>query len=283
MDFTAIDAFVFEIGGDAVDGHFGFAEDDGGLGFFVGEEVEEEVFFIPVFDGEVFLVNEGDGQGAGDGDEFSGIGLHELAGKGFDGGIEGGGDEDGLVGVWDFGEDFADIVAEADIEHAVDFIEDDEADVGEVDFATVFHIHDAAGGADEDMGGFFDGAGLFADGFSADDADGPEGGVFAQFVDFAGDLGGEFAGGDEDEGLEGDGRIGELKDGKGEGRGFACAGFGLADDILATEDGGDEFGLDVGGVGEAGIGDALEDVWSKVKGGKGGLGVEDFEIGLVHG
>src|SRR5437764_1299588 len=53
---------------------------------------------------------------------------------------------------FDAAEDAADVVAEADVEHAVDLVEDDEADVAEVDDVAVEQVHDASGRADDDLG-----------------------------------------------------------------------------------------------------------------------------------
>ncbi len=45
-----------------------------------------------------------------------------------------------------------DVVAEADVEHAVDFVEDDLTHVVEVQVAVLVEIHQAAGGRDDDLG-----------------------------------------------------------------------------------------------------------------------------------
>jgi len=48
-------------------------------------------------------------------------------------------------------EDAADIVAEADVEHAVHLVEHDEAHLIEVELAAALHVHDAAGCAHHDV------------------------------------------------------------------------------------------------------------------------------------
>ena len=49
-------------------------------------------------------------------------------------------------------EDIADVVAEADVEHPVHFVEHDKADVLEVDDPPVQQVDDPPGRADEDLG-----------------------------------------------------------------------------------------------------------------------------------
>lgn len=143
---------------------FGAAEDDGESGFFVAEEVEEESAFVPGFDGDVFLGDHLCGECFGDGDDFFDVFFHVLAGECFDFAGDGGGDEDGLVVAFDLREDFADFIAEADVEHAVDFVEDDVFHVFEGEDVFLLDIHDAAGGADDDLCALFDLIDLFFEG-----------------------------------------------------------------------------------------------------------------------
>lgn len=83
--------------------------------------------------------------------------------------------------------------------------------------------------------------------------------MFAEFVEFAHDLCGEFACGCEDECLGGDVAFAHVEEWEAEGGGFAGTGFRLAEDVFAGEDFGDEFSLDVCGVDESGFVDAFED------------------------
>ncbi len=132
------------------------------------------------------------------------VGLMHVAGDhAFDVVADGGGDEEGLVRGAAEGEDFADVVAEADVEHAIDFIADDEFDVVEDEGAAFLHVHDAAGGADDDVGlmaELFELCGDFGATVGEGEADGL---VFGEAAHFGFDLDGELARGDDDEGLEG--------------------------------------------------------------------------------
>lgn len=107
-------------------------------------------------------------------------------------------------------------------------------------------VHDAARGADDDLGaglktGVLAFVGLAAVNREGVDAAFEEG----KFVDFFSNLNGEFAGWAEDDGLDGAEVWIDFFDGRdGEGGGFAGAGLGLADDVAAGEERGDGFGLD---------------------------------------
>ena len=146
----------------------------------------------------------------------------------------------------DASEDLADVVAEADVEHAVDLVEHDELDVVEVHAAPLEHVHEAAGGGDDDLGPLLEVAGLGLDALAPEDRGGLDGGELAQFVHLRGDLLGEFARGDEDDRLEGQPPGGQVEEGQAEGGGLARAGLGLAEDVLPGERGGDQLALDLG-------------------------------------
>ena len=111
----------------------------------------------------------------------------------------------------------------------------------------------STGSAEHDLRAALEFLGLPFKGGSAVDGDGVHA-AFAdgQFVDFAGDLGREFAGGAKDEDLDGRKRgVGLLDGGNGEGGGFSGAGLGLPDDITSGEQHGNGGGLDGGSFLEA--------------------------------
>lgn len=207
-------------------------------------------------------------------DDLFGLGLHVGASQPLDVGADGRAHENRLVILLDAAEDFLDVVAEADVEHAIDFIEDDVLDVLEVDVPAFEHVHDAAWRADDDLAAFFELGSLRLDALAAVDGDGADGGEAADVFDFAGDLNGELARGGEDEGLEGDVALELAEERDAEGGGFAGAGFGLADDIATFHDGGDEAGLGLGGIFEAAGFDALHDAVAQAQVGEGFGGVE---------
>ncbi len=265
------DAITFEAFGDFIDAALRAAEDDGEFGFFHSHEVAEGALFVPGFDGDVVL----DGVGRGElfflvGSEDAGGVMHVAGDHFFDVVGDGGGDEHGLVGGAAEGEDFADVVAEADVEHAVDFIADDEFDVIEDEGTAFLHVHDAARGADDDVGLVAEGFELGGD-FGAAVGEGEaDGFVFGEAAHFGFDLDGEFAGGDDDEALEGEGEVEFLDDGEAEGGGFAGARAGLSEAVDAGEGDGDHFFLDFGGGGEVDVGEGVED---------GGFDAELFDGG----
>jgi hypothetical protein len=98
-------------------------------------------------------------------------------------------------------EDFFDIRTEADIEHAIGFIEDDDVEVFEAERAATEEVDHSTGSADDDVCACAELFDLPAEGLSAVDGDGGHGFPLSQFDDFVADLDGQFTGGDEDEGL----------------------------------------------------------------------------------
>ena len=114
------DAIVSEAGGDFVDAALGAAEDDGQRRFFLAEKHLEGALLVPGLDADVELGGFGVGElfVLGVGEDALGI-AHVLGDHALDVFVDGGGDEHGLVRGAAEGEDFADVIAEADVEHAV--------------------------------------------------------------------------------------------------------------------------------------------------------------------
>ncbi len=163
-------------------------------------------------------------------------------------------------------EDLADVLAEADVEHPVHFVEDGEAHVPHMQMAAFDHVHQAAGGAYHDLGISAELIDLGLDALPAVDRGGDDRGVSAQGVDVVGDLEAKLAGGDQDQALEGDIPRTHLEEGEAEGGGLAGAGAGLTQDVLALEHLGDQESLDLGGFLEAGVVKALHDAVAEAHG-----------------
>lgn len=133
-------------------------------------------------------------------------------------------------------EDAFDVGSEADIEHAISFIENGDGEVFEVEVSASHEIQNAAWGTDDDLGAVAKVVDLFSHGSAADgerEADGCTGG---EFFGFEADLFAEFAGGCEHEHLD----VGEVvvdlfERGEHEGGGLAGARTGLSDAVFAGE------------------------------------------------
>ena len=133
-------------------------------------------------------------------------------------------------------DDFPDLREETHVEHAVHFVEDEHLDFAEAHGGAVEVIDEAAGGGDDDVGAGGELLGLGAEADAAVEQGDLQAGVFAVFFELLGDLVGEFAGGFEHEDL-GFAQFFDLREGRQrEGGGFAGAGLGRADDVLAFED-----------------------------------------------
>ena len=140
VDLADVEVFGLEVLRDLADGGFGFAEDHGRVGLVHRQQFEQKSTLVPWLDGQVLLIDHRHGQRAGDGGDLFAVGLHERAGEALDLHVHRRGDEDGLSAAFGNGlvdrpgdgfEDAADVFAEADVEHAVDFVEDDVADLVE--------------------------------------------------------------------------------------------------------------------------------------------------------
>ncbi len=171
-------------------------------------------------------------------------------------------------------DDAADRLDEAHVEHAVGFIEHEDAHAGEIHEALLEEIDEPAGRGDEDVDPVLQGADLRVLADAPEDHRATEAGGAAVGREGLADLRGEFAGGGEDEGARETGGAGvrrlavtvvvvgtwgvccgsgdsaqsrlipgfdgrgqqALEDGEGEGGGLARAGLGAAQDVAARED-----------------------------------------------
>ena len=267
------DAVLGEVFGHLVHGLLHAAEDHGQGRFLVLQQVVDQALLVPGFHGQPALVDGRHREALLGGDDLLRV-PHVAAGQLLDVGADGGADEDRLRVLLHRAQDLADVVPEADVEHAVDLVQDGQLDPVVGQHAAGVHVHDAAGGADDDGRAALEALGLGLDGLAAVDRERLEAGVAAELLDLAADLDGQLAGGDQDEGgelvLGGE----QAEGGQAEGGRLAGAGLGLAEHVLAAHGDRDECRLDLGGVLEAGGLNALEDRLGEAEVGEGLGGVE---------
>ena len=238
----------------------GVAEDDAELEVVNVDEAGEDFDFPAAVHLEVDLLDGGDGHGRllhADVLRGLGVALDEVA----DGPRHGGAEEDGLARGGRGLEDVLDVVAEAHVQHDVGLVEDEHLELVEAQGAALHVVHDAAGGADDNLRALAEADELAVVGLAAVDGQGVDAALKeGEFVDLFADLDGELAGGAEDEDLDGaELGVGFLNGRDGEGGGLAGTGLGLADDVLAGHQNGDGGGLDGRGLLEAKFGYGFEE------------------------
>ena len=151
--------------------------------------------------------------------------LAEAFDEPFDANGHGGREEYRLATFAGGGEDALDFIAEAHVQHAVGFVEDDHFDLVEEQGAAFEQVNDASGRADDDLGAFFQSADLAVIALTSVNRHLAHT-AFKQseFRDFFGHLDGEFAGGAQNQDLGGpQGDVDPLDGGDSEGCGFARA------------------------------------------------------------
>ena len=147
-------------------------------------------------------------------------------------------------------DDFADVVDEAHVEHAVGFVEHQEFDLVELQPVALDEIEQAAGGRHQDFDALHDRADLAAHRHAADRQRRGQADVAAIGVEAVEDLAGQFAGRREHQHAAGLGLRPDpvfqnaVQDRQREGRGLAGAGLGDADDVAAGDGERDGLGLD---------------------------------------
>ena len=163
-----------------------------------------------------------------------------------------------------------DVGQEAQVEHFVGLVEDDGFDAGQVQVALAQQVDEAAGRAHDDVGTALEGFDLGFEGDAAVDFDDAGRQVLGGLAQVLGDLLGEFAGRQDDERLRlvrveqvlvalFVGRDDVLEDGDAEAEGFAGAGLGLADNVVAVQRGAEGQGLDREGVRDALVFEGIDD------------------------
>jgi hypothetical protein len=226
---------------------FGASEDDDLAGFFAGEDANEEWKFAIFIDGDVELFD-----GINDDAIFREIdGLwidHVFLGESQDVRGHGGGEQECLSIGGAAAEDAFDIRSEADIEHTIGFVEYCDGEIFEVEVSAAHEINDATGCSNDDLGTILDVVDLATDGAASDGESESHFESSGQFLGFAADLFAEFAGGSENEHLDGALEVIDLFEGwEHKGSGFAGACAGLSDTVAAGESEWDESSLDGAG------------------------------------
>ena len=242
----------------------GAGEDQGAGHVVVLEQLGQQLELVGRIDMDDALVDALDG--GGDGRHFDAHRIgQQAAGKAGDLLRHGGREEQVLALLRQHAGDLADGVDEAQVEHLVDFVEDEDFDLGERQGAALDEIDEAARRCDEDIDAAAQDFDLLADRDAAENHGAGDLQVAAIGLEAFGDLRGELAGGREDEGPAG--VLGRalgcvrqaLKHGQREGCGLAGAGLGDAEKIAARQQFGNGAGLDGGGLVVAFGGDGLED------------------------
>ena len=96
-------------------------------------------------------------------------------------------------------EDFFDVGPEADIEHAIGFVEHDDLDGAQIECSAANQVDHAAGCADDDIGPAFELGDLAANRFAAIDRHAGHPPAVGEFFEFFADLHGQLARGHEHE------------------------------------------------------------------------------------
>ena len=181
--------------------------------------------------------------------------MHDGGGQFLDGGRHGGGKKERLAAGRQLGDDALDLVHEAEVEHAVGLIEDENFHGVVGDAALALQVGEAAGRGDEDIDAAGEGADLRGNIHAAEDGEAGKFQELAVVGEALADLHGELARRREDEragalGRKRAGVRGEmLEDGQREGGGLAGAGLGDADHVAALEEVRDRLRLDGRGFG----------------------------------
>ena len=237
---------AFDPLGDAVGVALGAGEDDDGLVAALIEQGQQQVVLLEDID-RVDRVVDGVG-GTQTGADVDGDRLAERpAGDAADGVGDRGREEQRLAVLRAVIDDAGDVLDEAHVQHAVDFVHDQHLDGLQVQDLLLMQVEQAARGRDDDIDAFFERLDLGAVAYAAVEERGAGAEVLAVLLEVLVDLDGELARRDEDEAARlAGGRAEQRKGRKGEGGGLAGAGLGGADEILAGHDDRDGLGLDRG-------------------------------------
>ena len=146
-------------------------------------------------------------------------------------------------------EDAFNVGSEADVEHAIGFVEDDVNDVAHEEGFSLDVVDYASRRADDDVNTLAERFQLAIDRLAAVEAADMDVATLGEFLEFADDLLDQFPRGSEDHGLRArTARLEHFDEGNRERGGFARPRFGLADDVAPFKGFGDQFGLNRGGV-----------------------------------
>ena len=162
---------------------------------------------------------------------------------------EGRGEEQRLSLIRGLGEDLPDVIDEADLEHLVCLVEDDDLRPREGEELLTIEVEDPAGCPDDDLRAILQSSDLGLGGLTADDQGDLEADLLADGLKHLRDLLGELAGGAEDEREHGGAARVKSREHRGsEGEGLTRAGLRAGDDVLTSEHVPDRDGLDGGGL-----------------------------------
>lgn len=231
--------------GEPVDLPPGVAEDDGlGDGDGLVQIAERVQLPLLLLDGDVELLDTFKGQLVPldqDPDGFTHELLRDLQYVGGHGGRE----KHDLSVLRQKLEDLVDLVLETARQHLIGLIETEDLDGVGPESATVDHVEDTAGRADDDLDALLELSHVLTDVGTTNAGVAFDVHVVTEGDDDFLDLLGELTGGGENERLSAlDVRVELLEDGNGEGRGLAGTGLGLGDDIVTFHDGDDGALLD---------------------------------------
>ena len=178
---------------------FGAAEDDGLLRLFPRQQANQQFVFASVFDGEIRLLNRLDRDIGGREVEHFRL-EHVPFGQAFDGWWNGGAQQQRLSIGRALAKDLFDIGAEADVQHAIRFVQHHELQFVEFERATAHVVHDTSGRTDDDIGPAAQFLDLTANWHTAVDRHTIQFAAVREFHDFAAHLHRQFTGWHQDQG-----------------------------------------------------------------------------------
>ncbi|CFD97154.1 Uncharacterised protein [Bordetella pertussis] len=251
------------------------------------DQVADEVALVVLFD-QVHRLGDQFGGGVARRDrDFARI-VEHAARQRADFVREGGGEQQVLALLGQQRQYLADVADEAHIQHAVGFVQHQDFHAGEVDRFLAGMVEQAAGRGHQDVERLFQGADLRIDVDAAEHHHGAQAGVLAVGLHRFGHLGGELAGGGEDQAARaarlargGLGLHQPVQDGQGEPRGLAGAGLRGGQQVAALQHQRDGLRLDGGGRRIAGIGDRTQQGIGQPEVGKGNRGSQNNSSGSL--
>ena len=287
VDGASLDAAGLEIGRDLVGAVLGLGEDEAAGEGRVGEQLGQQGALADRLDHDDRLFDALDGGGLGRDLDLDRV-LEQVAGQLADLARHGGREEQVLAARGQARDDLADRLDEAEVEHLVGLVEDENLGRGEVQGLLLDVVEQAAGSGDEDVEALLDGALLGAVFHAAEDDGDAEAEAGAVDLEHLANLGRQFARRRQDQGARGARRGGHavggqpMQDRQGEGGGLAGAGLGDAEQILAGHHVGDGLLLDRGGGGVALGRQGREQSRVQAQGFKRGRHVRSFKCGRAR-